>query len=78
MFTKKFSRRVSKNSAFSNSIDESDLISEGCMGLYTAIDKFDVTRGIKFSTYCSFWVKQQVLRYIANNCRTIRLPVNFF
>ena len=72
-----FSRRVSKNSAFSNSIDESDLISEGCMGLYTAIDKFDVTRGIKFSTYASFWVKQQVLRYISNNCRTIRLPVNF-
>ena len=42
-----------------------------------SIDKFDVTRGIKFSTYASFWVKQQVLRYISNNCRTIRLPVNF-
>ena len=72
-----FSRRVQKNSFYKNSFDESDLIAEGCMGVNTAIDKFDVTRGIKFSTYCSFWVKQQVLRYIANNARTIRLPVNF-
>ena len=72
-----FARRVQKNSFYKNSFDESDLIAEGCIGANTAIDKFDVTRGIKFSTYCSFWIRQQVLRYIANNARTIRLPVNF-
>lgn len=72
-----FYKVSAKNHSFKNSFDEADLISEGCIGINTAIDKFDVSRGIKFSTYASFWIKQQVLRYIANNARTIRLPVNF-
>lgn len=56
-------------------IDTEDLFNEGITGLMTAIDKFDVSRGLKLSTYASHWIRQAVTRYISQNCKGIRLPV---
>ena len=53
-----------------------DLIEEGNLGLIRAVDKFDHERGTKFSTYASWWVKQAITRAIADQGRTIRLPVH--
>jgi len=53
-----------------------DLIEEGNLGLIRAVDKFDHERGTKFSTYASWWIKQAVTRAIADQGRTIRLPVH--
>ena len=52
-----------------------DLISEGNIGLHTAAKKFDPTKGAKFSYYSSFWIRQNILRAIANHGRLIRVPV---
>lgn len=57
-------------------IDLMDLIQEGCLGLSIAIDRFDPDLGFKFSTYASWWIMQQITRYIANNQRLIRVPVH--
>ena len=57
-----------------NSVDYEDLVSEGVIGLMKAADKYDVERGVKFSTYSSWWIKQQILRTIAKQSRLIRLP----
>jgi RNA polymerase primary sigma factor len=53
-----------------------DLIQEGNMGLMKAVDKFEYRRGYKFSTYASWWIRQSVTRSIADQARTIRIPVH--
>lgn len=54
----------------------SDLIQEGNLGLIKAVDRYDVSRGFKFSTYATFWIKQSISRAIMDQSRNIRIPVH--
>ena len=53
-----------------------DLVQEGSLGLIKAAERFDYTKGFKFSTYATWWIKQTIIRAIANHSRTIRIPVH--
>lgn len=55
-----------------------DLIQEGNIGLMTAVDKYDVERGCKFSTYATYWIRQAIMRAIADKGRNVRVPVHMY
>lgn len=63
------------NEFLNRGLSKHDLISEGNIGLMTAAEKFDPTKGAKFSTYSTWWIKQAMRRAIAEQSRTIRIPV---
>ncbi|WP_053111346.1 sigma-70 family RNA polymerase sigma factor [Nitrosospira briensis] len=55
-----------------------DLAQEGNIGLLKAVERFDWRRGFKFSTYATWWIRQQIGRYLADKCRTVRVPVHVY
>lgn len=65
-----------KNSILGSILDIEDLVSSGNLGLYKAIQKFDISKGYQFSIYATWWIKQKITRDIADRKLTIRLPVH--
>ena len=53
-----------------------DLVQEGCLGLIKAVERYDYRKGFKFSTYATWWIRQAIIRSIANTSRTIRIPIH--
>lgn len=53
-----------------------DLVQEGCLGLIKAVERYDYRKGFKFSTYATWWIRQAIIRAIANTARTIRIPIH--
>ncbi len=68
---------IAKKYTYTN-IPLMDLIQDGTMGLMKAVDRYQVERGFKFSTYATWWIRQSISRSIANNSRIIRLPVYIY
>lgn len=69
---------VAKKYTGNTNISFLDLVQEGNMGLMHAVEKFDFTRGFKFSTYATYWIKQYISRAIADQARTVRIPVHIY
>ena len=67
---------IARNYAERSSISFMDACQEGAIGLMKAVDKYDVSKGYKFSTYATYWIKQTISRAIANQAHTIRTPVH--
>ena len=67
-------RKYSSNKKYNMALE--DLLQEGCTGLMTAAKNFDATKGFKFSTYATWWIRQAITRAIANQSRNIRVPVH--
>ncbi|MFA5442611.1 MAG: sigma-70 family RNA polymerase sigma factor, partial [Bacilli bacterium] len=67
---------IAKHYSRGKAMDFLDLIQEGNLGLMKAVDKFDYTKGFKFSTYATWWIRQSIARAIADQARTIRIPVH--
>jgi RNA polymerase primary sigma factor len=68
---------IAKNYSYYN-IPLMDIIQDGTMGLMKAVDRYQVDKGFRFSTYATWWIRQSISRAISNNSRTIRLPVHVY
>lgn len=68
---------IAKKYSYSN-VPLMDIIQDGTMGLMKAVDRYQVEKGFKFSTYATWWIRQSISRSISNNSRTIRLPVHVY